>query len=96
VSHFEQALSAPDLSDAQKSGLYFDFGRAQAALGDTDPAHDSFARVRAIDPNFFGLKEAVASLPPRTPGTEPVEEQYESFDDLMAEFNDDESGNSKK
>jgi tetratricopeptide (TPR) repeat protein len=96
VSHFEQALSAPDLSDAQKSGLYFDFGRAQAALGDTDPAHDSFARVRAIDPNFFGLEEAVASLPPRTPGTEPVEEQYESFDDLMAEFNDDESGNSKK
>ncbi len=96
VSHFEQALSAPDLSDAQKSGLYFDFGRAQAALGDTDPAHDSFARVRAIDPKFFGLEEAVASLPPRTPGTEPVEEQYESFDDLMAEFNDDESGNSKK
>ena len=31
VSHFEQALSAPDLTDAQKSGLYFDFGRAQAA-----------------------------------------------------------------
>ncbi len=91
VSHFEQALSAPDLSDAQKSGLYFDFGRAQAALGDTDPAHDSFARVRAIDPNFFGLAEAVASLPPRTPGTEPVEEEYESFEDLMAEFNQDDS-----
>ena len=96
VSHFEQALSAPDLTDAQKSGLYFDFGRAQAVLGDTDPAHDSFARVKAIDPEFFGLEEAIASLPPRTPGTEPVEEQYESFDDLMAEFNDDDSGNSKK
>jgi len=96
VSHFEQALSAPDLTDAQKSGLYFDFGRAQAELGDTDPAHDSFARVKAIDPDFFGLEEAIASLPPRTPGTEPVEEQYESFDDLMAEFNDDDSGNSKK
>ena len=91
VSHFEQALSAPDLSDAQKSGLYFDFGRAQAALGDTDSAHDSFARVRAIEPNFFGLAEAVASLPPRTPGTEPVEEEYESFEDLMAEFNQDDS-----
>jgi tetratricopeptide (TPR) repeat protein len=91
VSHFEQALSAPDLSDAQKSGLYFDFGRAQAALGDTDPAHDSFARVRAIEPDFFGLAEAIASLPPRTPGTEPVEEEYESFDDLMAEFNQDDS-----
>jgi hypothetical protein len=47
--------------------------------------------VRAIEPNFFGLAEAVASLPPRTPGTEPVEEEYESFEDLMAEFNQDDS-----
>ena len=89
VSHFEQALSAPDLSDAQKSGLYFDFGRAQAALGENDAAHNSFDRVRAIDPNFAGLDEFVSSLPPRTPGTEP--EQYESFDDLMAEFSEDAS-----
>ncbi|MDE0886546.1 MAG: hypothetical protein OSB70_13555 [Myxococcota bacterium] len=89
VSHFEQALSAPDLSDNQKAALCFDLGRAQAALGETDAAHDSFAKVRALDPNFAGLKEQVAGLPPRTPGTEPAEEQYESFDDLMAEFKDD-------
>ena len=89
VSYFEQALSAPDLSDAQKSGLYFDFGRAQAALGENDAAHNSFDQVRAIDPNFAGLDEFVSSLSPRTPGTEP--EQYESFDDLMAEFSEDAS-----
>ncbi|MCS5635542.1 MAG: hypothetical protein NZ990_03430, partial [Myxococcota bacterium] len=44
VSHFEQALSAPDLSDNQKAGLYFDFGRAQAAMGESDAAHNSFDR----------------------------------------------------
>jgi len=89
VSHFEQALSAPDLSDTQKAGLCFDLGRAQAAQGETDAAHDSFAQVRGIDPNFAGLKEQVAALSPRTPGTEPADEQFESFDDLMAEFKDD-------
>jgi len=89
VSHFEQALSAPDLSDNQKAALYFDFGRAQAALGESDAAYNSFDRVRGLDPGFAGLDDQVASLPPRTPGSEEVEEKYEDFEDLMAEFKDD-------
>ena len=91
VSHFEQALSAPELSDTQKAGLFFDFGRAQAALGESDAAYNSFDRVRGLDPGFAGLDDQVASLPPRTPGSEEVEEKFEDFEDLMAEFKDDEA-----
>jgi tetratricopeptide (TPR) repeat protein len=91
VSHFEQALSAPDLSDNQKAALYFDFGRAQAALGESDAAYNSFDRVRGLDPGFAGLDDQVESLPPRTPGSEEVEEKYEDFEDLMAEFKDDQT-----
>ena len=91
VSHFEQALSAPELSDRQKAGLFFDFGRAQAALGESDAAYNSFDRVRGLDPGFAGLDDQVASLPPRTPGSEEVEEKFEDFEDLMAEFKDDEA-----
>ena len=88
---FEQALSAPELSDRQKAGLFFDFGRAQAALGESDAAYNSFDRVRGLDPGFAGLDDQVASLPPRTPGSEEVEEKFEDFEDLMAEFKDDEA-----
>ncbi len=51
----------------QKAGLFFDFGRAQAALGESDAAYNSFDRVRGLDSGFAGLDNQMASLPPRTP-----------------------------
>jgi tetratricopeptide (TPR) repeat protein len=90
VSHFEQALALPDVSDEQKLASRFDLGRALEAAGDAARAREAWEAVAAVDPGFCGVRERLARLgAPRAAGapSDTATGDYESFDDLIEEAN---------
>jgi tetratricopeptide (TPR) repeat protein len=87
VSHLEQALATPDLSDECSAGIHFDLGRAQQRLGEVAQARRAFNAVIALDADFPGVAEMLASLEqaPGSEADEATEDPGESFADLLAE-----------
>jgi pilus assembly protein FimV len=96
VSHLEQALATPDLPEERMVGVQFDLGRAYQAIGDAARARDLYQTVQRIDSSFPEIEEQLASVQVAEEGEEaalelqePAENEYESFDDLMSDDDDD-------
>ncbi len=94
VSHLEQALATPDLPTERQAGVYFDLSRAYEANGDRPRAKSALENVQQLDASFPGVAERLAELEEAGDDEVPLElqsedEEYESFDDLIAEQDDD-------
>jgi tetratricopeptide (TPR) repeat protein len=94
ISHLEQVLVLPDASDEQKLAARFETGRAFEALGDAARAREAWEVVAAVDGSFCGVGERLARLGASTAAGAPLEaetDEYESFDDVIAEASVDSS-----
>jgi tetratricopeptide (TPR) repeat protein len=94
ISHLEQVLVLPDASDEQKLAARFETGRAFEALGDAARAREAWEAVAAVDGSFCGVGERLARLGASAAAGAPLEaetDEYESFDDVIAEASVDSS-----
>jgi tetratricopeptide (TPR) repeat protein len=94
ITHFEQVLVLPDASDEQKLAARFETGRAFEALGDTARAREAWEAVADVDGSFCEVAECLARLDASAATGGALEEkidEYESFDDVIAEANVDSS-----
>jgi len=98
VAHLEQALALPDLGEERMASLRFDLGRAFALQSDWNRTRELWEQVRAFDPDFQEVSRRLEELgddsAPSLGVLDPVEapssgEALESFDDLIAEAEDD-------
>ena len=88
ITHLEQALVLPDASDDQKLAARFETGRAFEALGDAARAREAWEAVAAVDGSFCDVGECLARLGASAAAGVPLEaktDEYESFDDVIAE-----------
>jgi hypothetical protein len=87
-------LVLPDASDEQKLAARFETGRAFEALGDAARAREAWEAVAAVDGSFCGVGERLARLGASAAAGAPLEaetDEYESFDDVIAEASVDSS-----
>ncbi len=92
IEHFREGLRAPQRTEHEELGLYFEIGNAYELLGDIGEALYYFQRVEKHDPTFRNVQVRVlsiqqhgASAPTRAstsmaPGAEEVDA---AFDDLI-------------
>lgn len=93
VEHLSMHLEAPDLGESQQLAGRLELGRAHQMLGDFAQARSAYEAVAAVDASFCGISELLAKLESATPPEGvPVadEDEYEGFDDLIAEGADEE------
>jgi hypothetical protein len=94
VGYLEQALASSEVEEERRSGLYFDVGRAFESVGDLSRARASFEAICV--PDFPGVAERLAALDDAESSevtsahdgaevTAEAEEEFESFDDMVAE-----------
>jgi tetratricopeptide (TPR) repeat protein len=100
TNHLEQALATPDLPPEQQAGLQFDLGRALEVVGDLDRARSAYEAALAADPELPGVQERLDSLGDSpAAGVEMAEdggESFESFDDLVAEAQDEDDDDTEQ
>ena len=87
VSHFEQALSYPEVTDDARLALEYHLAEAFEATGDVTQALSRYQRVAEIDPDFADVAARIRELNTRSDAKAPQasEEAFESFDDLLAD-----------
>ncbi len=107
TNHLEQALASEDVPEPKQAGLRFDLGRAFEGAEDFARAKDSFEAARAIDDSIPSLDECIERLAVRISGEDEGEVElaeasstqgeggFESFDDLVAEVEAEEDGESE-
>jgi tetratricopeptide (TPR) repeat protein len=62
LTWFERALDAPNISDAEYHGLWYEIGQAHEANGDDTKAAQYFERIYAEDVDFRDVSERVRNL----------------------------------
>ncbi|MDJ0869396.1 MAG: tetratricopeptide repeat protein [Myxococcota bacterium] len=95
AAHFEQGLASPEVPAEQETALRYDLGRAYEAQGDAARALDCHRRVAELDADFQDVGERIGAL--ERGETTPVTgaggaDEYESFDEFMADDGDDDQG----
>jgi tetratricopeptide (TPR) repeat protein len=91
-THLEEALAQPGVPDAQQAALRFDLGRALEADGDSERALEAYREVTRLDPAFPDVADCILRLTSdESPPLQSEAEEYESFDDLLAEANCDDA-----
>jgi tetratricopeptide (TPR) repeat protein len=86
VSHLEQALALVGEGVDSACGIQFDLARTYEAMGEPTRAREQYTAVIEADPKFPGVQERLDALASAEPA-----EGLESFADLVAEADDDES-----
>ena len=82
----------PGVPDAQQAALRFDLGRALEADGDSERALEAYREVTRLDPAFPDVADCILRLTSdESPPLQSEAEEYESFDDLLAEANCDDA-----
>jgi len=94
VEHLEALLALDGLSAEQTLAGRFDLGCAYQSLGDRERARGAFEAVVSIRSDFQDVQERLASLDAPPSDDKPDEDDtggdFESFDDVMADVDDEE------
>jgi tetratricopeptide (TPR) repeat protein len=99
-NHLEQALAGNDLTPQKEAGLRFDLARSYEGQGDYSRAMEALEVARAADPSIPGIDDYVAKLTEHVSSSSgPVElrkvesntDEFENFDDLVAEVEADDA-----
>lgn len=87
VENLEALLGEPEVGADLALSARFDLGRSLVALGLPDRAREVFEAVADVDADFREVRAQLEDLPPPAvvSGTGPAEEDFENFEDLLAE-----------
>jgi tetratricopeptide (TPR) repeat protein len=97
AANLEQALATESIPEERQAALRFDLARAYETFGDHTRALQTFRQVAEMDPEFQDVADRIAALETDEQGeaplseSEPKAEEYESFDDLIADAQDEDA-----
>lgn len=89
IEHFRRGLQAPQRTEHEELGLYYEIGNAYELLGDLAEALYYFQKVEKRDPGFRDIPQKLMALhgyapsAPRSTPAPSVEDFDRAFDDLV-------------